>query len=185
VTGFSNFYIMKSEGVLPIRWVSVGAKWQTTDVARVAWEVSDHLDVAQFVVEHSLDGRSFLKAGTFPAGSATQYFCNIPAPGAGVHYFRVVAEEKDGGKNYSAVRTLQKGTGGSPSLYPNPVTNKLTLGNVEGYTKYRLTNMAGIIIREGNLTGPYTIGTEQLAAGNYILVLSGPANTHALVFSKK
>jgi hypothetical protein len=145
--------------------------------------------VKQYNVLKSTDGAHFEKIGTvaaLDAGSAEQsYKFTDVDPVAGLNYYRIQSEDKDGKVLYSSiVKVDMAGIGGMIKLYNNPVTDntvKLSLANMEkGNYMVRLLNSAGQLIKVDRLVHPggsaiYTVKTDKLLAkGLYHVEINKP-----------
>lgn len=66
--------------------------------------------------------------------------------------------------------TLNKASG--VYLYPNPAHSYLIISDIESYTTFKIFNVIGKSIRQGNVTAK-TLPLEGVSKGKYILQLSG------------
>jgi len=73
-----------------------------------------------------------------------------------------------------------------PSLYPNPVQNKLNIINTSSYSELRIIDASGrlVLIKKTQGQNEILIETETLEAGLYQLILLGDSNTVTKSFIK-
>lgn len=91
------------------------------------WQTFNEMDAAEFVVEHSTDGRVFRKAGAerslgkLSAGHSYDFIHSTPD--SGVNYYRLKILSQMGAAAYSNVTAINFKTGSLTSwkLYPNPL----------------------------------------------------------------
>lgn len=72
------------------------------------------------------------------------------------------------------------------SLYPNPVSEKLTIRamNEEQTLNYEILNTLGQMVKKGSFTGSTTVSTENLSRGAYIVRLSNGKQLDKIKFLK-
>lgn len=59
------------------------------------------------------------------------------------------------------------------SIYPNPATNKFTLTGLKKSSSFRIADLNGKIILNGDIKNEGTISTSNIKAGVYLLMISG------------
>lgn len=123
-------------GVLPLHLLDIAAQRQAQN-ALVTWAATQETNLSHFIVERSVDGLSYSYAGRVEAmgGNTLNSYRFVDANAAGVAtstvlYYRLKAVDKDGAVSFSNIATmrLEKLTGLSMNIFPNPVRN-------EGYLK--------------------------------------------------
>ncbi len=186
VTSFSNFFIFKNTGALPVTWLGIQAKWQGTAQAKVSWQVEQQVNVKDYTVQHSINGNSYADVCAVAASTQTQYSCIVPAQGNTKNYYRVMQQDKDGKINYSLAVTLSSNTQTPVSLYPNPVKEQSYIKGGAEFKYYQITDQTGRTIREGKISSNTpSIATNHLPSGNYLLKLNGSGKTITLKFIKE
>lgn len=126
VTGFSGFYLTSSSGTLPVRLYSFsGQKFK--GAYQLNWKVATP-DARLFIVQRSLDGRTFSDLGVLYAkASENTYSYEDAKITRGIVYYRLKMEDLDGFVTYSAILRMT-GTDEWPfSVYPNPAKNYLVI----------------------------------------------------------
>lgn len=127
-----NFSI---ETATPVRLLSFQVSQPKPGTALLSWKTSEEKNNLGFYVEMSNDSRMFEQAG-FRSGtgnlSVNQYQYAVENLLAGTYYFRLKQMDLDGVYAYSPIRSLQvsEDQANAVSLYPNPVRNKIRIGDV-------------------------------------------------------
>ncbi len=163
---------------LPITLVSF-AGHALAGYNELQWEVSKDSKGKEFVIERSLDSRTFTALNTqaFNASQA-KYSYTDKQPGT-VNYYRLKSIAEDGRVSYSKVISLvnNKAQNGSLVVYPT-VVNDNKLNVTVNTTAYTLTvyNVAGqevfrkTINQSGNTTA---VTLPALTAGQYFVKVQG------------
>lgn len=158
----------------------------------VGWNVFNQQSVDHYELEKSINGTSFSKVNTQLAtgvnGSDAAYSWLDKNPVAGDNYYRVKSISAAGDTRISdIVKVKMDNTGPVIALFPNPVTNRtvmLQMNNCDkGIYQYRLLNTLGQVIMSSSFS--YAGGTaaqtirlaSQIANGNYRLEIVKPDNT--------
>jgi hypothetical protein len=185
--------VFKMPVVLPVTYTSVKAQQQNKVVA-VEWKVENQLNIKQYEVERSADGRNFATVSLIPASvnktDAYKWLDQDPLKGS--NFYRIRNIDLDGTAQYSQVVEVKIGKSTSGfSIYPNPVQNS-TIGlqaNIPAGGNYqlRLINMAGQVIftKEISLSAGSNMKAvkvdTQLAPGIYKLEITDPLNQSSIV----
>lgn len=113
--------------ILPLQLTGFTARLAGDD-ALLEWIISDSRDLNYFEVEHSTDGRGFLKIGTVTSLDIKAYTFRHLKPGPGIHYYRIKLVEKGGRYSYSPIELVQVGKWVTViyGLSPNPAINGIT-----------------------------------------------------------
>ena len=174
VKSFSNFFIQKANGTLPLTWLGIQAEWFNKLQAKVSWQVAQQINVKDYTVQHSNDGRIFTDACTVLASAANQYNCIASANLDSKNYYRVMEQDADGKKMYSDVVLLNGASLSSLKIYPNPVNDKLYVNGLNDFTKFEITDAGGRLIQQSVITSKTNcIIVQQLKSGVYFLKLIG------------
>ncbi len=193
VSSFSNFFIFKGNGILPLTWLNVNAQWKNETQANVSWLVADQKNVQTFFVQYSTDGINFSNECEVAASTNTAYACTVPATKGKLNYYRIMQKDVDRRTTYSKI-ILLSGTSNQNSiqLFPNPAKDFVTInlnGVSESVEQILLTNAAGAIVWQTK--NPVRIGTnirvplQNLASGMYLLQISGTKTTSILKVLKE
>lgn len=152
--------VLKPGSTLPCKFVSIGASKKESK-AVINFTVANELNISEYIVERSGNGKDFDAAGSVKSVNNNQqlnsYSLTDAAPFAGSNYYRVKALSKDGKFDYSAVVALGAGTPrGEMFVYPNPVANgnfnlQLTAAEKGNY-EVRIFDVSGREVYGGKLT---------------------------------
>ncbi|MFY7964036.1 MAG: T9SS type A sorting domain-containing protein [Chitinophagaceae bacterium] len=163
--------------VLPIRLLAINAAKNDNGTAKIWWVVNGDDNVANYVVEKSINNKEFAAIGNVkPAGSNNYEFNDSKILDA-TTYYRVKFIDNNGSFKYSNVVIVTPKKSMKLEVFPNPTTDYVTVsypkttvvGNV------RVTTLEGkTIINQNVATGSTqsTINVTSLVAGNYIIVLT-------------
>lgn len=121
---------LSSSCLLPVTYTGITAR-NEGKANRLNWKVENELNIKQYSIERSGDGRAFKQAGTVNAAGTVKYEWLDEQPLSGINYYRILATEADGKIKYSNIATAVTAASGSISVYPNPVTNKTLNLNLE------------------------------------------------------
>ena len=132
--------------VLPINFLSISANANKNN-AQVKLVVAQQVNILKYQLEKSSDGSSFEKAEEqYPkllAGNATYIFTDYNFNQTS--YYRVVALDNDGRKQYSGQVVLKKAEhDNSLFVFPNPCSNYLNItGDAKELSSIRIFNNLG------------------------------------------
>jgi hypothetical protein len=168
---------------LPVTVTEVRATALNNRVA-VEWTVSNQVNLREYRVERSADGRNFSAIGTVAArntaAAPTAYRFDDAQTLNGWNYYRIRCVDNDGRFKYTNIVKVMTGkAGGSISVYPNPVEGNtmnlqlvnqaagrynLRLVSTDGKTilSQAIDHNGGSAVRQVELPQHTTSGTYQL-----------------------
>jgi hypothetical protein len=159
---------------LPVQLISFTGKLNSDKTVTLQWKVADQQDAQEFTVEESADGSSYRTLGTVIPGAGDTYSLVDAQVATGKNYYRLKTLELSGKITYSNVIVINLKAGIVISLYPNPVTDKLTIqqfGTIQN-KKAILADQQGRVVQHISLTNlQQTVNMERYAAGIYTLKL--------------
>lgn len=160
---------------LPIKLNGFSAQLNSDKTVTVKWKVDEQQDVVSYIVERSTDGINFSQAGViFPDLNTDNYSFIDMSPASGKNHYRLRIKETSGKLTFSQTVTVNLKAGIVISLYPNPVSDKLTIqqfGTIQNKTAI-LADQQGKTLQQVRLTSlQQTINMERYAAGVYMLIL--------------
>jgi hypothetical protein len=179
---------------LPLHILSFSAS-RTPDGGTVQWEVTQPDEIASFELQRSTDGSNFTTINTIPAAPSkttyTVYDHSAEAKNNEV-YYRVKEITKQGRPYLSSIVKLALKQQASINVYPNPVTDYLT---INGYTASDDKLSVSIFDAEGKslrkeqwhqMRGNYskTIAVNDLPAGMYSVQVAGKETSHRIKIIK-
>ncbi len=143
--------VIVSPTVLPVRFGTIKATRQDAKIV-VAWQTAQEINNDHFVVEHSVDGMQFSKAGTVPASNKAagdRYSFDHLHPVAGKNYYRIKQVDLDGKGSYSSTVVVTIAPDNRMTLFPNPVSGLLTIrfeDRPQLLRTFRIVNAAGQVV---------------------------------------
>lgn len=166
---------------LPVRFISFEATKSGEDV-KLAWKVTDEMNVKGYHVERSADGRTWNSIGFVafnPAAAAVKtYTLTDLNPVSPVSYYRIRQEDMDGRIKFSDLRFVRFDRNGlEVRLYPVPVASNLKVNiqsPVNAPAIIRIIDMLGNTVHQYRtqlITGGKTedINVGLLPSGSYYL----------------
>ena len=113
---------------------------------RLQWTTASEINVKEFVVEKSSDGRAYTSIGTVAAGGYRYTFAD---PAAGNAYYRLKIADKDGAFTWGPVVYIRTRGAGTVQIYPDPVQNTLQVRHSvdSKYTVVEVMNLEGKILK--------------------------------------
>ena len=125
----SNKYglsVLTSEGALPVTLLNFSADTENKLVT-LKWEVADQVHMSKYIVEHSIDSKTFSAIGETPAIDTAFYSLKHNNPAPGKNYYRLKSIETDGDFAYSKIVAINLPDIDDIFFFPNPATNDLEL----------------------------------------------------------
>ncbi len=185
INSFSNFFIEKINGALPLQWLNVQAEWVNKNDAKITWNVAQQVNVKDYTVQQSLDGTSFVNVCNVAASNATTYNCTVSPDGNAINYYRVQQTDIDGRSSLSSIVTLKPSSTRTTIIYPNPAKNHLYIRNDLNYRNLVITDFVGkVVLKKSISNGLNTIQIDQIVPGSYFIRLSDGDKTETLKFVK-
>ena len=167
--GSGLFQLSVPVAVLPIQLTTfTGKAVDKTNV--LSWETATETNNKGFDIERSTDGSRFEKIG-FVAGngttSKTQSYTFEDNTPLSISYYRLKQWDNDGRFELSKVIQITQKTTTKLNIYPNPVSNILTMEtNFKG--DYQVINLVGQTVLRGQINAQ-NIDVSGLPQGTYFL----------------
>jgi len=173
ISTWSPFAMGSVVSVLPVKWLSVTGNVSGSSNATINWIVQEQ-NVAQYDIQKSTDGRSFLKVGTLASKGNGQHNYSFTDAAAltGIGYYRIRQIDVDDRSSLSAVVKLGGTNEKAVSVYPVPArtTVVVTVPQTLVTTNATLFDNTGKQIRTILLTNTAdTIDVSDLPSGIYVL----------------
>lgn len=180
-----------SAAPLPVRLVSftarpeaMGGSWQV----QCNWVTASEQNSRSFIIERSIDGRSYTQVGTVAASGTSSdlryYSFNDGAAVQGISYYRLRQVYADGRSVYSTIAIVNINSAtGAVVIYPNPVrdeANIIVSVMQKQQARYTIVDAGGSTVREGSWqlnagSNTLTLVTSGLPKGSYTLVIRAQA----------
>ncbi|MEO7141581.1 MAG: PKD-like domain-containing protein, partial [Ferruginibacter sp.] len=188
--------VFNQVSVVPVTFTSVSAVRSNANQIAVSWKVENEINIQQYSIERSIDGRGFLGIGIANAtannGSTTNYLHYDNSPVSGDNFYRIKATSIGGQVQYSAiVKVAPIKQPSSIKVLPNPVVNKTMqvhfAGMKEGNYQVQFFDAKGQLVYSTSIavSGSNIIKSIQLpslvASGNYKLQVTGADGTPTMI----
>jgi hypothetical protein len=160
--------------IVPVSLISFTGKLNSDKTVTLQWKVAAQQDIQEYIVEESTDGTTYRQSGTVAASNGTteNYSFIDMQVATGNNYYRLKTVELSGKITYSDVVVINLKAGIKVNLYPNPVTDKLTIqqfGTLQNKTAV-LSDGRGNILQQIKLTSQQQmVDMQTYPSGVYIL----------------
>lgn len=181
VSGFSGFYLITENTVLPLTLLQFSAQIKSNKVL-LQWRTDGETNTRHFEIECKSGAGQFAPVGWVtaqPAAVPHTYTFTDPKPGIGTNFYRLKAVDGDGKFTYSKIVAALLTTTLNFSVHPNPVKDVAGIffneDNVGNYV-IRISTPEGKLIK--NISGISNIGSNKInidlrdfSKGFYIVTL--------------
>jgi Secretion system C-terminal sorting domain len=156
--------------VLPIELTQFDVQNTEGSKNRLTWTTASEVTNKHFDIERSTDGNTFHNIGQVRGNNKPSTYQFVDNPPFATSYYRLKQVDFDGTETYSKVVSVeQKGKGKGLKIYPNPVSNTLTVENTEGGT-FEVINLLGQQVLTGKTPfGGRGLDVSALPQGTYVL----------------
>lgn len=199
ITSFSSFYIGRPDLlVLPLDLLTFKG-WLENNEGYLLWETANESNTDYFMVERSLDGRSFDSIGIVQANGntssiSTYRFIDTKAAiqNSPVLYYRLKMMDVNGVYKYSNIVVINLADITSITISPNPVGKQARatiLSTKEGNAQWSVIDNTGRVMVQGNImvrkgNNDIIFNTNMFGAGMYYLRVSGVGSEQHVKFQK-
>jgi hypothetical protein len=165
--------IITEDCVLPLELLSFYGE-KRSNVVDLFWETANEVNTDFFVVEKSYDAINWNQIGIVEAAGNSifdlAYSFTDESPKNGNNYYRLVQYDIDGANQTFHIISVEIVKNNNIIVYQS--NNFLCLKEVEGYSNYKLMNIKGIIVSNGNIiSNNQNVEISELSSGLYILTL--------------
>lgn len=171
VTGESTEYILGTLGTpLPLNLISFSGSKQNND-ALLQWKTANETGVSKFEVQRSNDGQTFATIGTVAAGGLLYSLTDANTfSSRTVAFYRLKSIDVDARFTYSNILKLSKQTSAALTVYPNPVSDVLTINGLKQNGTVLLYNADGKLLQQQTVSAQtMTMDMSKYAKGMYLL----------------
>ena len=158
--------------------------------AIVSWATATEVNNKSFVIEKSLDGKTFAAIKTVNANNKpSSYSFADPSALAAVQYYRLKIVSTNGSYTYSSTATITNKVALHIGVSPNPVIGNATISHATATSgaSLKITNIAGKVVA----SYPVQLGATQtsvdvsyLSSGNYVVSYVNGGSTTTTQFVK-
>ncbi len=140
------------------------------------WDVADAIGINNYQIESSKDAINFISIGKVESSNIVNYNFKDITPSLPA-YYRIKMLGNSGNVTYSnSLFIANKSTDGI-SIYPNPVTNNLTITGLNGQSNLKIVNSIGQMMRQQNTSAnALNLDVSTLKEGVYILSITDDAD---------
>ena len=170
-------YALTVTGTTPVHLITFTLN-SNTGYNELQWKVSREVNVKEYVVEFSVDGKNFVDAGSVPAKASTYYqFKHITNVDRKIFY-RLKMVDLDGSTKYSAIIISRAGRNDEVvSIYPTVSAGQQIQVHLNAaFSSLKIFNIHGQLVHQqnpGNRTGVIYLDANSLRKGTYTLSLQG------------
>ncbi|WP_221390890.1 T9SS type A sorting domain-containing protein [Dyadobacter sp. NIV53] len=134
---------------LPVTLISFEARLAEGKV-NLTWKTASEKDFSHYELQRSHNSKDFVELVKIEGNSAGNYNYSDQNPITGTGYYRLKMVDNDGSFAYSRIRSVQNEENLRTVLFPNPVSDKLTIETADwtSVTGVELINSLGQTIRE-------------------------------------
>lgn len=193
--------VYSAVGVLPVNFTGATVV-RTSNGAGISWTTANEINLQQFEVERSQNGKDFslvqqLQASRNQSGTAT-YTVQDRTANNGIYFYRIRAISVGGRIQYSAILKLAPAGGISQlTVYPNPVKDNIMnlqfVNMPKGDYTLRLVNNAGVLLQNSKINHTGSNAAQSIAINNsiangyyhlQILLPNGEKQTQTVLIAK-
>lgn len=161
------------ENALPVTLIGFEVK-KVENTVLLSWQTAGEQNSDYFEVQQSPNLKQWAALGKVSAaGEGTgrrDYSFRDPVRRSGMQYYRLKMVDSDGSYAYSMIRNIEMGTGGTISVYPNPVVDKLSIGSQQALASVKVTSLSGEVMLEVSKPQPgRELSIKHYPAGTYLI----------------
>jgi hypothetical protein len=174
---FSPFIVTKKAGVVPVQFKSITASIKQNGT-EVKWNLETEDDVQSYIVEKSIDGRTFAAIGTVVVSNSRSYtFNDLSILSNSIAYYRIRIVSLTGSVKYSSVVFVKQNNSKDVVVYPNPVNELLSVAGLKGNSVLKLINGNGqVVLQQSTTASSISIDATKVEKGIYILQVYSNGN---------
>jgi len=143
--------------------------------AKITWSTEQETNSSHFVIERSVDGRTWNSIATVAAAGTSTHRINYSiydnAPMRGINYYRLKEVDKDAKYDYSAIEKALFNSNYTAEVVPNPTTDFINLDIAKAGTqpsKIQVLNTAGKLVYQTTSAQSHVqINTAGMSKGLY------------------
>lgn len=169
--------LLTVQSPLPVQLKNIAATIKTNCV-EVAWTVANEIGIKEYIIERSTEN-NFSAIGSVNANHKTAYSF-VDASPVYPSYYRLKIISLDGSIKYTNSLLVNQ-LPNHISIYPNPVSNNLTVAGLVGKSTLKITDIAGKTMLEQNTrANSLNIDLSGLKTGTYVLSITDEAERIAI-----
>ena len=162
---------------LPVQLLSFNATKTDDNKAKIWWVIASEINVANYVVEKSVDAKNFNAIATIKAEHLTNYEFTDPKILDATTYYRAKFVDNDGLFKYSNVVAVTPKKSIKLEVFPNPVKSNLIISYPKTaiISNVRITTLDGKILLNKAIqiaTTQINLDVANLLSGTYLVVFN-------------
>ena len=173
-----------SVGVItPVKFGNIAAN-QANNLVKLNWNIETETNTNSYIIERSANSDIYKQVGSLNANKAASYTWMDNTPSLGLNYYRIVALDNNGTKQYSSIVKINLGKSKAElNVYPNPVKggqlNVAITGINKGSYTANIYNTAGALVYTTSVVSESTSLSKTITlpsivkTGNYSLEIVG------------
>ena len=176
---------------LPLDFLSFSAKPSTFGSVDLDWKTTNEVNTKNFEVQSRTDNSEFKTIGFVDSKNTAgvhNYSFTDNKPLASTVYYRIKQVDKDGEFDYSDVKSVNLKQDISLAVYPNPVSDVLSVKHPTSVNRVTIINLEGKKLLEKTVSND-TISTDinvaSLQVGTYIVLVDTNGEQSSTKFIKK
>ncbi|MFI5185135.1 MAG: T9SS type A sorting domain-containing protein [Chitinophagales bacterium] len=168
----SNTFVNICSTILPLNLVNFAANKQGSSVV-LSWTTENEINTSHFEVERGSVSNKFVKLADIPSTNTSgennySFVDNQPLPGTGFYRIRMV--DLDGGFKYTGILKINFDGLQKFEVYPNPVTDVLTLSGIQPGGRIKVLNGLGReVMQKLSMGESTTVDISKFPAGLYYI----------------
>jgi hypothetical protein len=178
---FDNIYFY-NQNLLPVDFKSFEISKNNSGI-QLQWTVGTEVNVNEYIVEKSLNGRDFSAIGSVTAKGTDKYNFTDGKLQNGTSYYRIKSVDKDGSFKYTAIKSINHVSPGKLdyTIYPNPVKGNLFIKDLSGSNNISILDATGkVVYRSSNVTNAsMSIDLSKFSSGLYTVLVNNGAESKA------
>ncbi len=178
---FDNIYFY-NQSLLPVDFKGFEISKNNSGI-QLQWTVGTEVNVNEYIVEKSLNGRDFSAIGSVTAKGTDKYNFTDGKLQNGTSYYRIKSVDKDGSFKYTAIKSINHVSPGKLdyTIYPNPVKGNLFIKDLSGSNNISILDATGkVVYRSSNVTNAsMSIDLSKFSSGLYTVLVNNGAESKA------
>jgi hypothetical protein len=159
--------ITVSSTVLPVEWLSFTG-YNKGAVNVLTWTTANEVNNKGFNVERLMDNGQWITLGFVNAKSKAASYDFTDNTPLSTSYYRLRQIDSDGKETLSKVVSVSRNASTKLKVYPNPVSNVLTIETNDATGSFQILNLLGQQVLSGKTTAQ-RIDVSALPQGSYVL----------------
>jgi hypothetical protein len=188
----SDNALATDEPTLPLDFLSFTAKASALgNAVNLNWKTTNEVNTKNFEVQSRTNNSEFKTIGFVESRNTAgvhNYAFTDNNPAASTVYYRLKQVDNDGKYEYSDIESVSIKQGASLAVYPNPVSEVLSVKHSASANRISIINLEGKKLLEKAVSNDAIstdINVMSLSTGTYFIVVEGKEGKSSIKFVKK